>query len=57
LKWIDVVNIKYNFFKKSAPQASKGDEPDLIDEAVQLFKANVFFRKIEFKGTADRGLG
>jgi len=39
-----------------ATQASKGDEPDIIDEALQLFKANVFFRNFEFKGNADRVL-
>lgn len=32
------------------------DEPDIIDEALEYFKANVFFRNYEVKGPADRVL-
>jgi actin related protein 2/3 complex subunit 3 len=32
------------------------EEPDVIDEALDFFKANVFFRNFEVKGTGDRTL-
>ena len=35
---------------------AKPDEDDVVDEALKLFKANVFFRNFEFKGNADRVL-
>jgi len=38
-----------------APSA-KADELDVVDEALALFKANVFFRNFEFKGNGDRVL-
>jgi len=33
-----------------------GDRPDVVDEALQYFKANVFFRTYEVKGECDRTL-
>jgi actin related protein 2/3 complex subunit 3 len=32
------------------------DKEDIIDEAINYFKANVFFRNFEVKGAADRVL-
>jgi hypothetical protein len=32
------------------------DQPDIIDEAISFFKANVLFRNYEVKGPADRVL-
>ena len=32
------------------------DDPDIIDETLQCFKANVFFRNFEIKSEADRVL-
>eukprot|EP01117_Protostelium_nocturnum_P001043 TRINITY_DN11367_c0_g1_i1.p1 TRINITY_DN11367_c0_g1~~TRINITY_DN11367_c0_g1_i1.p1 ORF type:complete len:173 (+),score=51.68 TRINITY_DN11367_c0_g1_i1:116-634(+) len=38
--------------KGPAPPAQEGE--DIIDEALNCFKANVFFRNFEVKGAADR---
>jgi len=41
--------------KRSGPAPIPvGEEPDVIDEALQYFKANVFFRTYEVKGDCDR---
>jgi len=40
-------------YKGPAPLAS-GDQEDIIDEALNFFKANVMFRNYEVKGPADR---
>jgi len=42
-------------YKGPAPQAP-ADQEDIIDEALNFFKANVFFRNFEVKGPADRVL-
>ena len=42
-------------FKGPAPKAT-GDAEDIIDEALNYFKANIFFRNYEIKGAADRSL-
>jgi actin related protein 2/3 complex subunit 3 len=42
-------------FKGPAPRAVS-DGPDIIDEAIQYFKANVFFKSYEVKGSGDRVL-
>ena len=39
-----------------APCLPPSDEPDIIDEALYYFKANVFFRTYEIKSEADRVL-
>ncbi|XP_022108880.1 actin-related protein 2/3 complex subunit 3-like [Acanthaster planci] len=41
-------------FKGPSPPGNGG--PDVIDEALQYFKANVFFRTYEIKSEADRVL-
>eukprot|EP00002_Diphylleia_rotans_P008719 TRINITY_DN18724_c0_g1_i1.p2 TRINITY_DN18724_c0_g1~~TRINITY_DN18724_c0_g1_i1.p2 ORF type:complete len:173 (-),score=46.13 TRINITY_DN18724_c0_g1_i1:234-752(-) len=41
--------------KGPSPPASL-DKPDIIDEAIGYFKANVFFRNFDIKGHADRNL-
>jgi actin related protein 2/3 complex subunit 3 len=33
-----------------------GQEPDIVDEALTLFRANVLFRNFEVQGSADRVL-
>lgn len=38
--------------KGPAPKG-KGDEPDIIDEAIRFFRANVLHRKYKSKGPAD----
>eukprot|EP00117_Sycon_ciliatum_P036256 scpid93848/ scgid0634/ Actin-related protein 2/3 complex subunit 3; Arp2/3 complex 21 kDa subunit; Actin-related protein 2/3 complex subunit 3; Arp2/3 complex 21 kDa subunit len=40
-------------FKGPAP---RGENPDIVDETLQYFKANVFFKNYEIKGPADRVL-
>ncbi len=35
---------------------SPADEDDIIDEVLNYFRANVFFRNFEIKGAADRTL-
>jgi len=42
-------------FKGPAPQAP-ADQEDIIDEAINYFKANVLFRNYEVKGASDRVL-
>merc|ERR1712137_925596 len=42
-------------YKGPAPPL-KEDKPDVIDEALRFFKANVLFRNYEVKGPADRVL-
>mmetsp|Transcript_15318 Transcript_15318/g.21365 ORF Transcript_15318/g.21365 Transcript_15318/m.21365 type:complete len:173 (-) Transcript_15318:84-602(-) len=42
-------------FKGPAPPGVEGQE-DIIDEAINYFKANVLFRNYEVKGPADRVL-
>ena len=42
-------------FKGPAPRGD-GSSPDIVDEALQYFKANVFFKNYEIKGPADRVL-
>ena len=42
-------------FKGPAPRAVD-DGPDIIDESLQYFKANVFFKSFEVKGSGDRVL-
>jgi actin related protein 2/3 complex subunit 3 len=44
-----------DFFSYSDPNSSS-DKEDIIDEALNYFKANVLFRNYEPKGTADRVL-
>jgi actin related protein 2/3 complex subunit 3 len=39
-----------------APKAESNDEPDIIDEAIRLFRANCLFRNYEIYGSADRVL-
>ena len=39
-----------------APCLPPSDQPDIIDEALYYFKANVFFRTYEIKSEADRVL-
>lgn len=41
-------------YKGPAPKSN--DENDIIDEALYYFKANVFFKQYEVKGSADRVL-
>eukprot|EP00010_Vexillifera_abyssalis_P008422 CAMPEP_0201545950 /NCGR_PEP_ID=MMETSP0173_2-20130828/2348_1 /ASSEMBLY_ACC=CAM_ASM_000268 /TAXON_ID=218659 /ORGANISM="Vexillifera sp., Strain DIVA3 564/2" /LENGTH=158 /DNA_ID=CAMNT_0047954501 /DNA_START=79 /DNA_END=555 /DNA_ORIENTATION=+ len=43
-------------FKGPAPKPSDTSKPDIIDEALDYFKANVMFRNYEVKGGADRVL-
>ncbi|XP_065893208.1 actin-related protein 2/3 complex subunit 3-like [Dysidea avara] len=42
-------------FRGPAPKAT-GDDNDIIDETMGFFKANVFFKSYEVKGSADRVL-
>lgn len=35
-------------------QASETREPDIVDESIHLFKANVLFRAFEVQGSADK---
>jgi len=42
-------------FKGPAPR-DDGNEFDIIDEAIHVFKANVFFKNYEIKSEADRTL-
>ncbi|WVR04762.1 hypothetical protein IAU60_001774 [Kwoniella sp. DSM 27419] len=37
-----------------APIASDPDQPDIIEESLDLFRANCLFRNFEIKGPADR---
>eukprot|EP00005_Dracoamoeba_jomungandri_P004804 CAMPEP_0174249954 /NCGR_PEP_ID=MMETSP0439-20130205/272_1 /TAXON_ID=0 /ORGANISM="Stereomyxa ramosa, Strain Chinc5" /LENGTH=177 /DNA_ID=CAMNT_0015329901 /DNA_START=43 /DNA_END=576 /DNA_ORIENTATION=- len=41
-------------FKGPALGGAPPDQPDVIDEAVMFYKANVLFRNYEIKGPADR---
>ncbi|KAL6066882.1 subunit of the Arp2/3 complex, variant 3 [Balamuthia mandrillaris] len=43
-------------YKGPAPKATDPSQPDIIDEALDFFKANVLFRNYEVKGPADRVL-
>ncbi|RSH79776.1 subunit of the Arp2/3 complex [Apiotrichum porosum] len=40
----------------NAPQAADPSQPDIIEEALDLFRANCLFRNFEIKGPADRTL-
>ncbi|KAI3412007.1 putative actin- protein 2/3 complex subunit 3 [Globodera pallida] len=42
--------------KGPAPKMDRSADEDIIDEALTLFKPNVFFRNFEIKGPADRTL-
>lgn len=37
-----------------APTNVPADKPDVIDEALRFFKANVLFRNFELNGSADK---
>eukprot|EP00730_Choanoeca_flexa_P012412 TRINITY_DN4244_c0_g1_i2.p1 TRINITY_DN4244_c0_g1~~TRINITY_DN4244_c0_g1_i2.p1 ORF type:complete len:182 (+),score=31.28 TRINITY_DN4244_c0_g1_i2:77-622(+) len=37
-----------------APRPGDEDKPDIIDETLKFFKANVFFQNFDVKGPADR---
>ncbi|POY76071.1 hypothetical protein BMF94_0794, partial [Rhodotorula taiwanensis] len=39
-----------------APQPADPSQPDIIDEALTLFRANALFRNFEIKSPADRAL-
>ncbi|KAG6880158.1 hypothetical protein C0992_004610 [Termitomyces sp. T32_za158] len=39
-----------------APQVTDPSQPDIIDETLDLFRANSLFRNFEIKGPADRTL-
>ncbi|CDO73748.1 hypothetical protein BN946_scf185015.g76 [Trametes cinnabarina] len=41
-------------FRGPAPPPSDPNEPDIIDETLDLFRANSLFRNFEIKGPADR---
>lgn len=43
-------------FKGPAPPAPSGMTTDIIDETLNFFKANVFFKNYEIKSEADRTL-
>jgi len=43
-------------FKGPAPTNVPKDKPDIIDEALKFFKANVLFRNFELLGAADKTL-
>jgi actin related protein 2/3 complex subunit 3 len=44
-------------YKGPAPRfTGEADQPDIVDEAISFFKANVLFRNFEVKGPADRVL-
>eukprot|EP01137_Pigoraptor_chileana_P028902 Opistho-2@1102 len=44
-------------FKGPAPSAPRDSkDPDIVDEALLYFKANVFFKNFDIKGPADRVL-
>ncbi|KAL6601210.1 ARP2/3 complex 21 kDa subunit [Neocallimastix californiae] len=43
-------------FKGPAPIESNSQKEDIIDEAINLFRANCLFKNFEFKGNADRVL-
>jgi len=43
-------------YKGPAPKPTDTTKPDIVDEALTFFKANVLFRKYDFKGNADRVL-
>lgn len=38
---------------KGPAPPGRSDEPDIVDEAIKFFRANVLFRKYESKGPAD----
>merc|ERR1711862_843412 len=40
-------------FKGPAPLLKEEGQPDIVDEALKFFKANVLFRNYEVKGPAD----
>ncbi|ODQ51008.1 arp2/3 complex subunit [Saitoella complicata NRRL Y-17804] len=43
-------------FKGPAYPLSNPQDPDIIDECIELFRANCFFRNFEIRGPADRTL-
>merc|ERR1712224_718714 len=43
-------------FKGPSPQLTDASRPDIIDEALRFFKANVLFRNFEVLGPADKTL-
>ena len=51
---MSILSLKTSF--KGPASRATNDGPDIIDEALQFFKANVFFKSYEVKGNADRVL-
>jgi actin related protein 2/3 complex subunit 3 len=49
------LNLLAAFFLSPSPLWF-ADKPDIIDETLDLFKANILFRNFEVKGPADRTL-
>eukprot|EP00009_Paramoeba_aestuarina_P000982 CAMPEP_0201514510 /NCGR_PEP_ID=MMETSP0161_2-20130828/6333_1 /ASSEMBLY_ACC=CAM_ASM_000251 /TAXON_ID=180227 /ORGANISM="Neoparamoeba aestuarina, Strain SoJaBio B1-5/56/2" /LENGTH=157 /DNA_ID=CAMNT_0047911089 /DNA_START=153 /DNA_END=626 /DNA_ORIENTATION=+ len=43
-------------YKGPAPPSRDQNSPDIIDEAIEFFKANVMFRNYDVQGPADRVL-
>ncbi|ORX76496.1 actin-related protein 2/3 complex subunit 3-like protein [Anaeromyces robustus] len=43
-------------YKGPAPVETNPETEDIIDEAINIFRANCLFKNFEFKGTADRVL-
>jgi len=52
---MSILPIKTNY-KGPANKPTDATQPDIIDEALSFFKANVLFRNYEVKGPADRVL-
>jgi len=48
-----VPNLKGNS-KGPAPKAANTEDEDIVDETLNLFRANMFFRNFEIKGNGDR---
>jgi actin related protein 2/3 complex subunit 3 len=51
-----ILPLKTQYKGPAAKFTGAADEPDIIDEAISFFKANVLFRNYEVKGPADRVL-
>merc|ERR1712232_68772 len=52
---MSILPIRTNY-KGPAPKHNDNSKPDIIDEALDFFKANVLFRNYEVRGPADRVL-
>ena len=50
-----VVPLKSGSVKGPAPE-HRGSDPDIVDEALTLFRANILFNTFEVEGNADRTL-